>query len=127
MTTSGKIKILIVDDDEAIHKMIPRAFPGEPLEFISAFNGIEALRIAEAEKPALILLDVNMPEMNGNEAMKRLQANKATFGIPVIMLTGNGEAIDTVVGYELGVQDYITKPFELDNLKQRVKKILSDN
>jgi len=118
-------KILIVDDDEAIHRMVPRAFPSEGIEFVSAFNGADALEFAVREKPNLILLDVNMPEMDGNETMKRLQASKETFGIPVIMLTGNGEAIDTVVGYELGVQDYITKPFLLDNLRERVNKILS--
>ncbi len=105
--------------------MVPRAFAKEGFDFVDAFNGREALEFAEREKPDLILLDINMPEMDGNETMKRLQANKATTGIPVIMLTGNGEAIDTVVGYELGVQDYITKPFHLDNLKERVIKVLS--
>lgn len=122
-----KNKILIVDDEESIHKILVRAFRDEEVEFVSAFNGLDGLQMAKSEKPALILLDINMPQMDGNETMKRLLSNEETFGIPVVMLTGNDDSVDKVVGYELGIQDYITKPFNLENLKKRVRDIIAGN
>lgn len=113
-------KILVVDDEENVRKTMRRVLDYTKAEIITASNGIEAVNLAASEKPDLILLDINMPKMDGNQTMRELRKNPSTKFIPVIMLTGNGEVIDRVVGYELGVQDYITKPFEIAELKKRV-------
>ncbi|MCB4756614.1 MAG: response regulator [Elusimicrobia bacterium] len=118
MTTK---KILIVDDEEIIHKTLKKILNSASLELSSAYNGLQALEMAESEFPDLILLDINMPKMDGNEVMRELRKNPKTRSIPVIMLTGNGEVIDRVVGYELGVQDYVTKPFDVKDFKSRIE------
>ncbi len=118
------IKILIVDDEDNIHKVLKRIFSSTNVQPLSAFNGAEALQLAKDNKPSLILLDINMPKMDGNEVMRELRKNPETNAIPVIMLTGNGEAIDKVVGFELGVQDYITKPFDVADLRERIENVI---
>lgn len=120
----GKKKILIVDDEEHIHKIVKKILNAPGLDLFSAMDGVEAIRQAAEVQPDLILLDINMPHMDGNEVMRDLRKNDATRPIPVIMLTGNGEVIDRMVGYELGVQDYITKPFQMDDLRQRIESVI---
>jgi DNA-binding response OmpR family regulator len=117
-------KILIVDDEDHIHKVLLRLLQSSAYEVVEAYNGRECLEMAKQHRPDLILLDINMPEMNGNETMKHLRHDKETTAIPVLMLTGNGELVDKIVGYELGVEDYITKPFDAVELKSRISALL---
>jgi DNA-binding response OmpR family regulator len=117
-------KILVVDDEDNIHKVLKRILTSTNVQPLFAFNGAEALQLAKEKKPDLILLDINMPKMDGNEVMRELRKSDDTKSIPVIMLTGNGETIDKVVGFELGVQDYITKPFDITDLRERVENVV---
>jgi len=113
-------KILFVDDEIGIHRTLERVFKSAPYTTYSAYNGKEAIQLAKEECPNLILLDINMPQMDGYEVMRELRKNKETRKIPVLMLTANGEVVDKVIGYELGVEDYVTKPFDIDDLKKRI-------
>lgn len=120
-----KSSVLIVDDEEIIHRTVRRALEEEGVDLRDAYNGAEAIA-AVCEKPVdLILLDINMPEMDGNGVMRELHGNPKTKNIPVMMLTARDEVIDRIVGYELGVIDYITKPFEVPDLRRRVKEFLN--
>jgi PleD family two-component response regulator len=117
-------KILIADDEAAIHSLLGRALPSNSYKILNARNGEEAFRLARAEDPNLILLDVNMPGKNGFEVLGALRSDQRTRGIPVIMLTGRGGLCDCVEGLKLGADDYITKPFELQELKARIDGVL---
>ncbi len=117
-------KILIVDDDLSIHRLLLRGLEGQPYDVTEAFNGIEALQKIAENKPELLILDVNMPEMDGRDVMKDLRSRPETQKIPVIMLTGLGEMMDKMVGFELGVDSYVTKPFEMKELLARVREHL---
>lgn len=117
-------KILLVDDEEFIHKIIRRVFEGSPYELFSAYNGNEALAKARELAPDLILLDINMPEKDGYAVVRDIRSNKKTKRIPIIMVTALGEVVDKVVGYELGVEDYITKPFDGEKFRKRIEIFL---
>src|SRR4051812_29476243 len=117
-------RILMVDDEQILHRIVNRLL-GKEYEMVSAFNGVEGLQKAQVDNPDLILLDVNMPEKDGRQVIQELRGNPATRKIPVIMLTANGQVMDKLAGFELGVDDYITKPFSCDELMSRIKKILA--
>jgi two-component system phosphate regulon response regulator PhoB len=89
-----------------------------------AATGREGLRLAETEAPDLVLLDLMLPDLSGNEVCRTLKADPRTRDIPVIMLTAKGEEIDRVVGFEIGAEDYVTKPFSVRELLLRVQAIL---
>ena len=112
--------ILLVDDEESIHKVVKRALKESGVEVQSAYDGEAALAMAKGRNYGLVLLDINMPVKNGYEVMRELRRDRQTASIPVCMLTGNGEMVDRIVGYELGVQDYITKPFDVFEFRRRV-------
>jgi putative two-component system response regulator len=119
-----KAKILIVDDYPDNHRLIKTYFVNEPYEIVSATNGHEALYMVENDKPDLILLDIVMPGMDGFEVCKRLKDNRDTFLIPVVMITALEDASNKIRGIELGVDDFITKPIQLIELKARVASLL---
>jgi len=118
-------KILSVDDSKAIRMVIKRVFRPFQCELHEAGNGEEGLMVASREKPALIILDYNMPVMDGVEMLRHLRADPELKRTPVIMLTADGsiEIINTVA--RLGVRDYITKPFEDAQLLDKVSRVLS--
>ena len=117
-------KILIADDEEAVQKVLARALGSEPYELLSAFNGNDALDVATTQNPDIILLDVNMPEKNGWDVLRELRRNIQTCMTPVIMLTGCGVVSDKVGGLEMGADDYVTKPFTIEELKARIVSAL---
>ncbi|OVE77912.1 hypothetical protein BVX98_01555 [bacterium F11] len=117
-------KLLFVDDEESIHKILRRVFEGQSYSLLDAYNGEDAIKVAEKEVPDLILLDINMPKMDGYDVIRELRKNKTTRNIPILMLTGNGDVVDKVVGYELGVEDYVTKPFHTDHIRLHVESLL---
>lgn len=122
MSSKGK-KILVVDDEEDILNLLSYNLKKAGFEVVTAQDGPEALELAVKEPPGLILLDIMLPNMEGTEVLKRLKADPATLGVPVIMLTAKGEEIDRIVGFELGADDYITKPFSPRELILRVRAI----
>lgn len=102
-------KILLVEDDEMLHTMYTQKFTKEGFEVLSAFNGAEGIKMAEESGPAVILLDIIMPKMDGFVALKKLKKNEKTKDIPVILLTNLGQEEDIRKGKELGATDYFIK------------------
>ncbi len=110
-------KVLVVEDDETLQGVLKYNLTKDGYSVIAALNGVQALESARAEKPDLILLDINLPHMNGLEVCRILRKE---MSVPIIMLTARTEEIDKIVGLEIGADDYITKPFSLRELLARV-------
>jgi DNA-binding response OmpR family regulator len=117
-------KILVIEDDKSIQKLLHINFVQDNFEVFQADDGIEGLACAEKLNPDLIILDINLPKMNGIEVCKRLKNNSKTRNIPIIILTVRKEEIDRVLGFEIGAADYVTKPFSIRELILRVKAVL---
>lgn len=113
--------ILICDDQPIIHETLGVYFDSEGFTHASAFNGVQAVQMAESEAPDLILMDIMMPDKTGIEACKEI---RQTSSVPIIMLTAKGEEIDRVLGLEFGADDYIVKPFSSRELIARIKAVL---
>ena len=120
----AKQKILVVDDEEDILELLRFNLTKEGFAVVCAASGEEALKVARAEKPDLILLDLLLPGIDGLEVARRLKNDASTKEIPVIMVTAKGEEADIVTGLEVGAEDYITKPFSRKVLIARVRAVL---
>jgi CheY-like chemotaxis protein len=119
-------KILIVDDDETMH-LICRAYLGKSGYTVeSAMDGPEGVEKAASIVPDLILLDVNMPKMSGFDVAKKLKESPETRDIPIFMLTSLKQEANIRKGYGLGIEEYITKPANVEHLKLRIDKFLQD-
>ncbi|OGP14266.1 MAG: DNA-binding response regulator [Deltaproteobacteria bacterium GWA2_54_12] len=116
--------MLVVDDEPDILNLLEYNLKRSGFQAILAKDGPEAIEAAKAHKPDLVLLDIMLPDMEGTEVLRRLKSMEATASIPVIMLTAKGEEVDKIVGFELGAEDYITKPFSPRELILRVKAVL---
>jgi DNA-binding response OmpR family regulator len=119
-----KEKILVVDDEQDALDLIQFNLKGAGYEVVTADDGAEALKKARSTKPALVVLDVMLPEVDGFEVCKALRREPETATIPIIMLTAKAAEIDRVLGLELGADDYLTKPFSQRELVLRVKALL---
>lgn len=119
MTDKGKI--LVVDDTSASLRLLTVLLKDEGYEVRSAINGELALHAAASEPPELILLDIRMPGMDGFEVCRRLKAQPATHDVPVIFVSVVLETDDKVLGFKLGAVDYVTKPYQRDELLARVR------
>lgn len=119
-----KPRILAVDDDERNLALLTAKLEREGYELDTAGNGLEALKKADGFRPDLIIMDVMMPQMDGYEALRHLKSREETRYIPVIMLTGRAEIEDKVLGFEVGAEDYINKPYSLQEVSARVKSLL---
>ncbi|MBE7702806.1 MAG: response regulator transcription factor [Cyanobacteria bacterium SIG28] len=117
-------KILVVDDDIAINELIKINLELQGYEVIQAYNGIEGFALARQEMPALIILDVMMPEVDGFTVAQRIRQAAEISEIPIIMLTALSELNNKVNGFNIGVDDYLTKPFEPEELVVRVRALL---
>ncbi len=115
-----QMKLLIVDDQVENLKLLVDIFTAEGHEILAARNGQEALDVARAELPDLILLDVNMPMLNGYEVCEALKEKAATKDISIIFLSAQNSSVDESHGLRLGAVDFITKPFVVEIVKQRV-------
>ena len=114
-------KIMVIDDAQDIHSMIRSLFQGKPYEILSAFNGVDGLRDAIRLQPDTILLDLKMPPgIDGIEVAERLKGDSRTRGIPVIMLTACKSTSDKVAAFRAGADDFVTKPFETEEIDVRV-------
>lgn len=119
----AKKKILAVDDERHIVRLIQVNLERAGYEVSTAYDGLEALRAIEEDRPDLIVLDVMMPQLDGFETLKRLKANPNTADIPVIMLTAKSQDADVFRGWQSGVDCYLTKPFNPMELLAFVKRI----
>ena len=117
-------KILVVDDDKAINELIKVNLELQGYEVVQAYNGTEGFALAKQEEPALVVLDVMMPEVDGYTVAQRIRQCQEIADTPIIMLTALSELNDKVNGFNIGVDDYITKPFEPEELIVRVRALL---
>lgn len=104
-------KILVADDEPHILRVVKDKLANAGFTVMTASNGEEALEAARREKPALVLLDVMMPKMNGFDVCRALRAEAEFKGVPILLLTARGQEIDRHMGLEAGASEYITKPF----------------
>ena len=117
-------KILVVDDDVAINELIKINLELQGYEVVQAFNGVEGFAKAKQDEPALVILDVMMPEVDGYTVARRIRQSGEISDVPIIMLTALSELNNKVEGFDIGVDDYLTKPFEIDELIVRVRALL---
>ncbi|MFH1854085.1 MAG: response regulator [Candidatus Omnitrophota bacterium] len=117
-------RILVVDDEPELTKIVQVRLAANGYEVVSAKNGIEALEKAKTERPNLILLDMMMPRMHGLDTLRRLKEKPETEPIPVIMLTAKDDKESILEAKSLGAKDYVTKPFNLEALLDAVRKHL---
>ena len=117
-------KILVIDDDIAINELIKINLELQGHTVKQAYNGIEGFALAKQEEPSLIVLDVMMPEVDGYTVAQRIRQHQTTTDIPIIMLTALSQLDNKVNGFNIGVDDYLTKPFEIDELIVRVRALL---
>ncbi len=113
--------ILICDDDQVVHESIGLYLDNEGYQHISAYDGEEALRLANEQKPDLMILDLMMPKRNGIDVCRTIRMSSH---LPIIMLTAKSEEIDRILGLELGADDYIVKPFSPREVLARIKAVL---
>jgi two-component system, OmpR family, alkaline phosphatase synthesis response regulator PhoP len=117
-------KILLVDDEIDMLLPLKMSLEAEDYLVLGASNGFEALKLAKTTIPDLILLDIMMPGMDGYEVCAQLKKDPITKNIPVIMLTAKDAVREKVKGLDIGADDYVTKPFNLNELKARIKSVL---
>lgn len=115
------MKILVVDDERVLVKGLKFNLENEGYQVVTGFDGAQAVELARQERPDLILLDVMMPKLDGLQACMQIR----TFSdVPVILLTAKSEDMDKIMGFECGIDDYVTKPFNVLELKARIKALL---
>ncbi|HRI39454.1 MAG TPA: response regulator, partial [Nitrospira sp.] len=116
-------KILVVEDEPEIGQLVTHYLEKEGFRTTMAVTGFEAIKKVKEDKPDLVVLDLMLPELDGLEVCKRLRSVPNTAMLPIIMLTAKAEESDTIVGLELGADDYVTKPFSPKTLVARVKSL----
>ena len=116
-----KMKILVVDDEALLVKGIRFNLQNEGYEVITGSDGLEAVQAVQSQHPDLVVLDVMMPNMDGLSACAKI---REFSDVPIIMLTAKGEDTDKIIGFECGADDYLTKPFNILELKARVRALL---
>lgn len=120
-------RILVVDDEIYIVHILDFSLGMEGYEVITALDGEEALEKAMDCKPDLIVLDIMMPKMDGYETCKALKSDETTKDIPVILLSAKGRNVDMQTGYDVGADEYITKPFSPRKLVDRINAMLNQS
>ena len=118
-------KILVVEDEPSLQKLLEYQLKRIGHEIVVVADGKQALASVKSDRPDLVLLDVMLPVMGGFQVLQQLQEDKDTSNIPVIMLSAKGQQHDIAAGIEKGVFDYITKPFNIPNLAERIDKALA--
>lgn len=117
-------KILVIDDDKAINELIKINLELNGYTVVQAFDGISGFALCKQEFPALVVLDVMMPDVDGFTVAQRIRQNSETKDIPILMLTALSQINDKVNGFNIGVDDYLVKPFEMEELQVRVRALL---
>ena len=118
------VRALVIDDDPSIVRFLEIYLEGHGFNILAAHSGGEGIALAGSAAPDLILLDYSMPDMDGMEVLRRLKRDDRTRSIPVVVLTARTEVVDKVKSLGLGVEDYITKPFDIRELRARLDSVL---
>ncbi len=116
--------ILVVDDEKDIVELVAFNLEKEGFAVLRAYDGETALQLIRTDKPDLLILDLMLPEISGLEICRSARQRKETETLPIIMLTAKGDALDKILGLEMGADDYITKPFNVRELIARVRAVL---
>jgi len=122
---TDKSRIMIVEDDLDLSEMLNAYFSVQGYQVLTAAWGEEAVELSKKEHPDLIVLDIRLPDIDGYEVCRRVRQNRQTQFTPIIFLTEKRDRVDKLAGLELGVVDYITKPFDIQELRLRVRNALS--
>jgi len=117
-------KILVIDDDAAINELVKINLELAGYKVIQALDGTKGFALAKQELPNTIILDVMMPEVDGYTVAQRIRQNESTKDIPILMLTALSQLNDKIKGFDIGVDDYLVKPFEMEELKVRIRALL---
>lgn len=119
-----KARILIVEDDLDLSEMLNAYFRVQGYEIVTAAWGEDAVRLSQEHVPDLVVLDIRLPDIDGYEVCRRIRTDRRTQNTPIIFLTEKRDRVDKLTGLELGVVDYITKPFDIQELRLRVRNSL---
>src|SRR3989442_15330630 len=120
----AKPRILVIEDERGLTDVLTSNLQREGYDVLVAHDGQEGLRKAQMQLPDLILLDLMLPTMDGLDVCRELRGGERTKAIPILMLTAKAEETDQVVGFTMGADDYVTKPFSVKVLLQRLKVLL---
>lgn len=118
------VTLLIVDDDEFVRRTLSRVLGAQSNRILTAPDGRSALQLARSAAPDLIILDVNMPGLDGRQVCRALRESENTRDIPVLMLSGLGQFGDALQGLAAGADDYLAKPVDVDRLRARLESLL---
>src|SRR5574341_1821949 len=121
----SKGRILVVEDDLDIAQMLRLYFDSQGYEVLTVTRGNDALEVCRKKQPNVVVLDIMLPDMDGYDVCRHLRGNLRTSHIPIIFLTQKDERSDKIAGLELGADDYITKPFDIEELKLRVQNAIT--
>jgi PleD family two-component response regulator len=124
MTPERRQQLLIVEDDLDLAEMLKAYFNVQGFDVLTAAWGEEAVKLAHDQVPSLVVLDIRLPDIDGFEVCRRLRTKHKTQAIPIIFLTEKRDRVDKLQGLEMGVVDYITKPFDIQELRLRVRNAL---
>src|SRR4051812_31402386 len=116
-------RILIVEDERGLTEALEYNFKREGYDVVVAHDGLEGLRKAQTLLPEVVVLDLMLPTMSGLDVCRELRAGERTRAVPILMLTARAEETDQVVGFTMGADDYVTKPFNTKVLLQRIKAL----
>jgi len=119
-------KILVIDDERDLVETLTYRLEAFGYEVLTAYDGQEGLDKAREERPDLILLDVMMPKMDGYQVCRMLKFDEEFKSIPIIMLTARGQDSDRETGETVGADEYVTKPFEANDLTNKIKELLGE-
>ena len=119
--TAERARILVVDDEPQIRRLLRAALPGEGYRLLEAGTGREALAMAASQRPDLIILDLGLPDMDGSEVIRRV---REWTSVPIVVLSARGKDRDKVAALDAGADDYVTKPFGMGELKARMRVAL---
>lgn len=117
-------KVLVIDDDKAINELIKVNLKLSGYDVIQAYDGVEGFALAKQEMPNLVILDVMMPNVDGYTVAQRIRQANGIKNVPILMLTALSDIQDKGKGFDIGVDDYLVKPFDMEELKMRVKALL---
>src|SRR5262245_39939210 len=119
----AKPRVLIIEDERGLTDVLPYNLGREGFDVLVSHDGQEGLRKAQMQLPDLIILDLMLPKLDGLEVCRELRAGERTRTIPILMLTAKAEETDQIVGFTLGADDYVTKPFSVKVLLERIKAL----
>jgi DNA-binding response OmpR family regulator len=122
--TETKSKILVIEDDQDLAEMLNAYLRVQGYEVVTMNWGEDGISAAQTSRPDLLILDIRLPDIDGFEVARRLRADRKTSDIPIIFLTEKRERSDRLAGLELGADDYITKPFDVQEMRLRVRNVL---